>query len=173
MAKIKNATSTDILNLSKKIYKPTEVIITAIDGTEFKIAINKMVSQSKVTELITEYIQHYEWCVGQEIPFIPIQVTYILILKHFTSIAFPQNQKEKSRMERYAIELQTLEALVELGLLSQILEHFSEKNLNLLTNAFKNYEVALREYQSEKGEGDDALPIQESQTSTETHGEDY
>lgn len=96
-----------------------------IDGETYFVKIDTKFRQSKIDELIQTVLRDMEESEKEGIEANPMIVSNLGILQMFTDLEFPENIAKK---------MSTFIALVDLGVVEKVFEHFEEKEFEQLTN---------------------------------------
>lgn len=134
-----------IIQDANKEYDKKEINVSATNGKDYKVVLDKKFKKTKMVKLITDMGVRANHCVANEIVFDYTLTTWALILKYFTDIQF---NEYKDLTKTYMKECETVGALVDLGLLDQIINKFDNKEvekLNTLFTEFKDYTSKLTE----------------------------
>ena len=131
----------NILSLEAKAFKRKEITLTT-DGQEFKVAIDTKFKDTEIANILTELIKRSEYAKKASLDFDVTAYILILLIKHFTDIDFQETSSMAKTMD---IEVRTLNALINLGLLEQILDNFDKSEVEKLSNAFEKHEAGLKE----------------------------
>ena len=131
----------NILSLEAKAFKRKEITVVA-NGQEFKVAIDTKFKDTEIANILTELIKRSEYAKKASLDFDVTAYILILLIKHFTDIDFQETSSMAKTMD---IEVRTLNALINLGLLEQILDNFDKSEVEKLSNAFEKHEAGLKE----------------------------
>ncbi len=137
----KKMKANDIINIAKQEYSFKKILVTASTGQEFEVQIQEKLNDTKVSELVVSLIERGEYCDKNNIEFNVIQNIYLMLIKYFTDIKFnTYDTFEKT----YSNEIAMMNALVDLGILTQITKQFNQESLTKIQNMFKEYENQLK-----------------------------
>lgn len=131
----------NILSLEAKAFKRKEITVVA-NGQEFKVAIDTKFKDTEIANIFAELIERSEYAKKASLDFDVTAYILILLIKHFTDIEFQETNSMAKNMD---VEVRTLNALINLGLLEQILEHFDKAEVEKLNTAFEKHEAGLKE----------------------------
>lgn len=133
--------SNDIINEVASIFKEKEFTVTSSEGKEYKILIKDNLNDTAIAEMIDQLQIRAKWCTDNGVKFEIVQCMYGLMLRNFTDIQF-QASKDIGKM--YHTEIKTMNALIDLGLFSQILEKFNSNSVEKIKNTFTTYAQSMR-----------------------------
>ena len=131
----------NILSLEAKAFKRKEITVVA-NEQEFKVAIDTKFKDTEIANIFAELIERSEYAKKASLDFDVTAYILILLIKHFTDIEFQETNSMAKNMD---VEVRTLNALINLGLLDQILNNFDKSEVEKLSNAFEKHEAGLKE----------------------------
>jgi hypothetical protein len=137
----KKMNSNDIVNLAKKEFAYKVITVTTNEGSEFEIEIQPKLNETKIMQLISDLVERSEYCSNNKIHFDEVFNTYFLLLKYFTTIKF---NTYKVLKKQYQHELDTVDALYDLGVLDQIWEHFDAESMEQLEISLNKYTKQMK-----------------------------
>lgn len=90
----------ELTYLSKKQY-PKKNVLIHVEDKEFMVKIETLFKKSEVQELIKEWLEIREACEKANIQVNMYDISFILILKHFTDIPFEEQSDMLKQTEHY------------------------------------------------------------------------
>lgn len=130
----------NILSLEANAFKRKQVTVTA-SGEEFTVAIDEKFKDTEVAKVFAELVKRSDYAKKASLDFDITAFILILLIKHFTDIHFQETNSTAQNMD---IEVRTLNALINLGLFEQIIEHFDKAEVEKLGEMFKKHEAGIK-----------------------------
>lgn len=130
----------NILSLEAKTFKRKEITVTA-NGQEFKVAIDTKFKDTEVAKVLTELVKRSDYAKKASLDFDITAYILILLIKHFTDIEFQETNSMANDMD---VEVRTLNALINLGIFEQIVEHFDKAEVDKLGDMFDKHEAGMK-----------------------------
>lgn len=130
----------DILSLEAQSFKRKEITVTA-EGKEFTVAIDEKFKDTEIAKVFTELVKRSEYAKKASLDFDITAFILILLIKHFTDIQFQDTNSTAHDMD---VEVRTLNALINLGLFEQIIEHFDKAEVDKLGEMFEKHEAGMK-----------------------------
>lgn len=131
----------NILSMEANAFKRKQITVTA-NGEEFEVTIDTKFKDTEIANIFAELIQRSEYAKKASLDFDVTAYILILLIKHFTNIEFQETKSMANNME---IEVRTLNALINLGLLEQILDNFDKSEVEKLSKAFEKHEAGFKQ----------------------------
>lgn len=133
----------NIISLQDKTFKKREVTISA-EGETYTLLIEQKFKETEIAELVGELVDRSNYARHMKYDFNVIGHIMILVIKHFTDLQFPVVKKGNIKKE-YENEVKMLNALINLRLLDQIINHFDPKELEKINESFEKYKDSLKQ----------------------------
>jgi len=103
---------------------------------KYEVNIDEHFRNSKIKDLVLEFIDKYSYAKKNDIEFNTITYMSVLTLKYFTDIEFPDDLESQYRL---------MEILFDLGYLEQINNSFDEEELVILNKKIVEYTNNINE----------------------------
>lgn len=132
----------NVLALQEKTFKKKEITISA-QGEEFKVIIDQKFKETELTELIGELVERSDYAKKMNLEFNILGHIMILVIKHFTDIQFP-NVKKGNIKKEFENEVRMLNALIDLGILQDIISNFDKEEMDKINESFKKCRDTLK-----------------------------
>lgn len=130
----------NILSMEDKVFEKKEIKVTA-NGEEFTVTIDTKFKDVEIAKVFTELVKRSDYAKKGSLDFDITATMLVLLLKHFTDIEFQETNSMASDID---IEIRTLNALINLGLLEQILENFDKKEIERLSDMLEKHEDGIK-----------------------------
>lgn len=126
----------DIINKAKQKFAKREITVVSNEGEEIKILIQEKLDEVNLSRIIADLVMRSQEFSKIGLDFDIIMNIYALLIKYFTDIKF---NKSKDIAKQVNHEIDTIEALINLGVYEQILNHFNEDCIKDLEKLFDKY----------------------------------
>lgn len=117
----------DLIKDINSEYKKKEIVLNAINGKSYKVTIEQKFKNTKIAKIISEMMIRVNYCKKTDTEFNEILCIFSQIIKEFTDIQF---NTYKDIGKTYNNELCVIGALIDLGLLEQIITNFNQDEIN-------------------------------------------
>lgn len=126
----------DFIQESNKEYEKVKRTFKASNGKSYEISICKKIKNTIIMEIVDDLLKRSEMCKNEKIKFDIVLSTYALLIKHLTDIQFKEFKQVK---KQFIYEVDMIKALLDLGLLEQILKELEPGEVDKISESFKDY----------------------------------
>lgn len=131
----------DFIKDSSENFKQEDVVIKGNNEKEYTIKISKKIKDTDIMEIVDSLVLRSDMCKKEKIKFDTVMSMYALMIKVFTDIKFSTYPNLK---KVFSHEIDMLKALIDLGLLEQILLQFDKEEVNKIQDTFIKYSESYK-----------------------------
>lgn len=131
----------DLIKDSNEVFKKEEVVLIGLNNKEYKLMISKKLKDTDIMAIVDDLLVRSDLCKKESIKFDTVMCVYALMIKYFTDIKFSTYPNMK---KQFSHEIDMLKALIDLGLLEQILREFDEDEIVKIQSAFEKYKESFK-----------------------------
>lgn len=131
----------NIIGLENRIFTKKTIYVNVEDET-FEVVINQKLKETEIADVVIELTERSRMAKEKNLEFNVMGNIMILLIKKFTDIQFkkPTGNFEKD----YEEEVKMLNALINLGLLSKVMNEFDQEEVNKIAQGFIKHKEELK-----------------------------
>lgn len=123
----------NVLSLESKVFGKRTITIQT-EGETFEVTINEKLKQTEVSQIVVDLVKQSEQAKDNKTDFNLMANIMIIFLKKFTDIQFKKETGDF--LKDYESDVKMLNALINLGILSQIMNEFGQEEFDKIAQTF-------------------------------------
>lgn len=131
----------NIISLESKVFTKKTIYVKVEDET-FEVVINQKLKDTEIAEIVTELTKRSKLARDNRVEFNVMANIMILLVKKFTDIQFKKSTG--NFMKDYEAEIKMLNALINLGILTQVVNEFDQEEINKISQGFIKHKEELK-----------------------------
>lgn len=131
----------NIIGLENRVFTKKTIYIKVEDET-FEVVINQKLKETEIAEIVMELTERSKLAKDSNVDFNVMANIMILLIKKFTDIQFKKQTGDF--VKDYEAEVKMLNALINLGILPQVMNEFEQEEVNKIAQGFVKHTEELK-----------------------------
>lgn len=131
----------NIISLEAKVFTK-KTIYVKVEDEIFEVVINQKLKETDIADVVRELTQRSKFAKDNKVAFNVMANITILLIKKFTDIQFKKSTG--NFMKDYEAEIRMLNALINLGILEQVVNEFDQEEIDKISQGFIKHKEELK-----------------------------